>query len=212
MSLLVLLFCYLLLVLKTEKHYFKYAIIVAFIMVISGFLQRSNIDGPIYWNLYFSGLEFSNTYLTTVIYLDDMSIYEQSAFEYIVVSLSKIMPGGLVDKYFGFGEWYGNGLSEQLNFGFGLAGNLITEALIYGGRTWAFINPMVIGSLMLTLNRSNIYKNLWGFFFMLIICITMQNMVRSYMYGFLLYPIQIIVFLLFWTGPELKKKNILITY
>lgn len=206
MSLLVILFSYLILILKTDKHYLKFAIIIVFIMATSGLVQRANADGSIYWYLYFSGLEFSNTYLTTVLYLDDMSIYEQSTFEYVVVSLSKIVPGGLADKYFGFGEWYGNGLSEQLGFGFGLAGNLITEALVYGGKTWAFINPIVIGSFMLTLNKSNIHKNLWGFFFILIICITMQNMVRSYLYGFVLYPIQIIVFLLFWTNTELKKR------
>lgn len=206
MSLLVILFSYFLLILKTEKHFLKFTIIVVFIMITSGLLQRTNADGSFFWYIYSSGLEFSNTYLTTVIYLDDMSIFEQSTSEYIIVSLSKVLPGGLVDKYLDFGEWYGNGLSDQLGFGFGLAGNLITEALIYGGKIWAFINPFVIGSFMLTLNRSNIHKNLWGFFYLLIICITMQNIVRSYFYGFALYPIQIIVFLLFWTSTELRKK------
>jgi hypothetical protein len=158
------------------------------------------------WNLYMAGTEFSNTYLTVLFILDDANIYKGSPCDYMMVSLSKMFPGGLVDKYLQFGEWYGNELSDKIGIGYGLAGNLITESLVYGGKLWCIINPLLIGSFLLLLNKLNIYKNLLGFLYILILCITMQNITRSYFYGFVLYPLQILFFPLFWSIVEIKKK------
>ena len=204
-SFIVLLFAYFVLILKTNRSYLKYAFFAIIALASLGVMQRGASTSLVV-NLYMAAAEFTNTHLTTLFLLDDATLYKGSPSTYAVVSLSRVLPGGLVARLLEFDTWYGEGLSRNIGFGFGLAGNLITEALVYGGRYWAVINPLIIGGFLFLLNRTNLYKNLWGFLYILFICITMQIIVRQYFYGFVFYPLQMIFFPLFWSIAETRKK------
>lgn len=203
-TVMVLSFVYLLIILKTNKTYIRSALIIVFFLITVGLLQRSS-SSDFLWNLYMAGAEFSNTYLTTIYVLQHPD-YMHNGFDYMIVSISKLFPGGVVDKMMGFGEWYGEVLSDKINMGYGLAGNLITEALIYGGKLFAFFNPIFIGLVLVSLNRMRGNKQLFQILLLIFLSISMQNMVRSYFWGFVLYPFQILLFFLFWLKNDYSKK------
>lgn len=203
-SLMTLLFCYYIYILKTQKTHIVFFLIIILLLLIAGIIQRSSSD-ELLWNLYMGGAEFSNTYLTTV-YLVDHPDYRLDGLSYFIVSLSKIFPGGMVDKMLGFGEWYGNELSNDIGLGYGLAGNLITEGLVYGGMLFAIINPILIGLVCFFINKMRHRKELFFILFSLILSVSMQNIVRSYFWGFILYPIQILCFYLIFFYQDYFKR------
>lgn len=202
-SFMILCFVYFLIVVKEQKTYLKYAICIVISFVFVGLLQRST-SSDLMWNLYMSGAEFSNTYLTTL-YLLSHPDYLLDGDSYFFVSLSKILPGGIVDKILGFGEWYGNQLSDDIGLGYGLSGNIMTEALVYGGKLFCFFNPLFIGLFCFLLNRNNHRRTLFFVLYTLLFCISMQNVVRSYFWGFALYPLQFLLFFFFWLKSEYSK-------
>lgn len=202
-TLMTFLFCYFLIILKTKKTYLFPAVCFIICMILVGVVQRSTMS-DFFWGVYMAGAEFSNTYLTTL-YLIDHPQYMLDGLSYFLVSVSKIFPGGMVDKMLGFGEWYGNPLSEQIGLGYGLAGNLLTEALVYGGKSFAIMQPILIGLTCLCLNRMKGRKNLFQVLFVLLLSISMQNVVRSYFWGFILYPIQILCFYLIFLYKDYSK-------
>ena len=202
-SLIILLFVYFCLILIKRKTYINYALISIVFLTAVGLLQRS--DSSKFSELAFtSGMEFSNTYITTA-YLLEHSDYKLDSIEYIFVSLMKLFPGGIVDKMTGF-VWYGDLLSEKVGLGYGLAGNLITEALIYGGKLFAIINPVLIGGILFILNEMSLKKTLFGILSILLLCFTMQITIRQYFWGFIFYPLQIILFYCIWAFPDFKKR------
>lgn len=202
-SLMTLTFCYFLVVLKYKRIFLLLILVCVMSLIFLGVLQRSTSTDFI-WQLYMAGAEFSNTYLTTI-YLSENDILFDG-WSYFVVSLSKIFPGGVVDKLLGFGEWYGNDLSECIGLGYGLAGNIITEALIYGGPFFSFFQPIFIGLFCLLINRMKWRKSLFGFLYTLLISVSMQNVVRSYFWGFILYPISILIFYQFYLYNDYRKN------
>lgn len=203
-SLMTLTFVYFVIVLQTRKTYMLPVICIVFVMVMVGVIQRSTSTDLI-WSLYMAGAEFSTTYMTTL-YLSDHPDYMLDGFSYLLVSLSKLLPGGFVDRLLGFGEWYGNPLSAQIGLGYGLAGNLITESLVYGGRIFSVFQPILIGGICFLVNRMKGRKSLFGVLYSLLLVISMQNIVRSYFWGFVLYPIQILWFYLFFLNQDYSKK------
>lgn len=203
-SLMILVFSYFIVLIKKKNTYFKYVISVVILMVVLGLLQRST-SNDLYWNLYMAGAEFSNTYLTTL-YLLTNTNYSLNGLEYCIVSISKLVPGGIIDKLLDFGEWYGNDLSDKIGLGYGLAGNIITEALVYGGKLFSILQPIFIGLILLYINKATWRKTLGGILYTLLICIAIQNIMRSYFWGYLLYPIQFLVFWAFWLKSEYHKK------
>lgn len=203
-SLMVILFAYIIMVLNTRKTYINLALCAVVAFIISGVLQRSASSNFI-WTLYMSAAEFSNTYLTSIFLLGHPD-FSYDGLAYMAVSLSKVLPGGFVDRLLEFGEWYGNFLSNDIGHAYGLAGNLLTEALVYGGKFFALINPLLIASICYILNAMRCKRVLSGCIFVLMLCISMQNIVRSYFWGFLLYPVQFLLFYLFWLIPDYRKK------
>ena len=202
-SLMTLMFCYFIVILHTHKTYIMQVLIIVFVMIMVGTIQRST-SADFLWNLYTTGSEFSNTYLTTI-YLTDHPNYLLDGWSYILVSLSKILPGGFVDKLLNFGEWYGNELSKSIGMGYGLAGNLITEALVYGGNLFSFFSPIFIGYICFIINNVKGRKKLFFFLYALLLSISMQNIVRSYFWGFILYPIQILCFYLIFLYNDFSR-------
>lgn len=195
---------YIFLVHKTKKTYLLVASCAVLAMILSGVFQRSSVSEFI-WGLYMAGAEFTSTYLTTV-YMVDHPEYHIDGFNYFFVALSKVLPGGMVDKMLGFGEWYGNPLSDKIGLGYGLAGNLITEALVYGGKLFGIISPILMGLFCLLLNRIKRRDTLFVFLYTLLLTITIQNIVRSYFWGFCLYPIQILAYYLVFLYSDYRKK------
>lgn len=202
-SLIILLFVYFCFILIKRKTYFKYALISIVFLTTVGLFQRS--DSSKFSELAFtSGMEFSNTYITTA-YLLEHPDFNFDPLEYIVVSIMKLFPGGMVDKMTGF-IWYGDLLSEKVGLGYGLAGNLITEGLIYGGKFFAIINPILIGSILYIINEMSLKKTLVGILSVLLLCFTMQITIRQYFWGFILYPLQIVLFYCIWAFPDFRKR------
>lgn len=202
-SLIILLFAYFCFILINGKTYLKYAAVCLFFLIIVGLLQRSEAT-EFYEMLFSAGMEFSNTYLTTA-YLIDHPEYHLNGFEYALVSFMKIFPGGVFDKMIGF-LWYGDILSDKIGIGYGLAGNLITEALIYGGKWFSLINPFLLGTLLYIFNAMRMKKTLLGILSIMLLCFTMQVSVRQFIWGFILYPFQIVLFYCIWAYPSFNKK------
>jgi hypothetical protein len=198
---------YILLVLKTEKLFIKQAAFLVLIMIIMGLMQRST-STELLWNLYLSGAEFSFTRVTTTYLLDHHLIPAagNGAFEYFLVSLARTFPGGLMAGMLGFKEWYGHYVSLDANLGFGLAGNLISEALYYGGIPFAIVSPLITGGFLCLINNFKLHRNILGLLYIILICINMQNILRSFFYGFMFYPLSVIFFPLVFILPESGKK------
>jgi hypothetical protein len=204
MTLMTLIFGYILVVLKTEKTYFKYFLILILLMVVAGLVQRTTDSGWL-WYLYMSGVEFSNTRMTTV-YLFDHPEVHGDIVVYFANAVSKIFPGGFFAKLIDFGDWYGEYLAKKIGLGYGLAGNLMSEALFYGGVPFAVASPFIIGGFLLLLNRMKWHTKIIGLTYILILIVSMQNIVRTYFYGFMFYPLEIILFALFPALSDLKKN------
>ena len=202
-SLIILLFVYFCFILVKRKTYIKYAVISIVFLTAVGLFQRS--DSSKFSELAFtSGMEFSNTYITTA-YLVEHPEFKLDPLEYIVVSIMRLFPGGIIDKMTGF-IWYGDLLSEKVGLGYGLAGNLITEALVYGGKFFAIINPILIGTILFIINEMSLKKTLVGILSVLLLSFTMQITIRQYFWGFILYPLQIILFYCIWAFPDFRKR------
>lgn len=204
-SLIVLIFFGICLLQKGFKIKLMTIVILGAFFVLSALFGRTrNVGQDIIWNIYLSMAEFHNTMMTSLYVINNPG-YSDSLLAYIVVSLSKIFPFGLVDKLIGYGEWYGNNLSEAIGAGFGLAGNLITEGYVYGGRFLSIINPILISSVLLILTNTSFKTTSLGHLYTIIICATMQNIVRSYFWGFILYPFSILLFFLFFAIPVYRQ-------
>lgn len=203
-SLIVIIFSYILYVLKYRKTYLLRLTLIIVCLALLGIMQRSNFVN-LQWTAYLAAVEFSNTRLTTNFVVNDTNLRGDLPI-YILNSLYKIFPGGLFSRLIDFGDWYGENLSEQIGIGYGLAGNLPTEAVYYGGIIFGFISPIFIGGFFKILNMMKIYRYPLGFFYLLLICIKSQDIMRSFFYGQMLYPIQIELFFMWFIIVEYKKR------
>jgi hypothetical protein len=82
----------------------------------------------------------------------------------------------------------------------------MSEALFYGGVPFAVASPFIIGGFLLLLNRMKWHTKIIGLTYILILIVSMQNIVRTYFYGFMFYPLEIILFALFPALSDLKKN------
>lgn len=214
------LFFYIILVIDKKKTFLRWAIAAVILFLAAGVLQRDTVAASIVWKLYSASLEFVNTYLTTI-FLCEHPEYHQGALEYIIWSISKILPGGLVGRVMEFEGWYGELLSDRIGLGYGLAGNIISEALIYGGWLGGIINPFLIGGICLFVNSMKGKKTLAGSWSVLFLCLPMQENMRQFFWGYCFYPIQLVFFWGIWacsnwnavvleTAKPLSTKQILL--
>lgn len=207
MTFMVFIYSYINIVLIKNKLFFKFALGSILFMMAVGVLQRAG-DSTWWWSLYTAGAEFSNTRVTTSYVLDVPRIHGD-LFQHAIISVLKIFPGGISNKLYGIpdGMWYGEELSQHLDLGFGLAGNIATEAIFYGGIYFGFISPLIIGLIYFLLNRLRVFKTLVGFIFVLLLCAKTQDIMRMYFYENFFYLIQMMIFFLpFITFFEFKKR------
>lgn len=80
----------------------------------------------------------------------------------------------------------------------GLAGNLVSEALFYGGITFAIVSPLIIGSIFYSLNRLRIYKTFPGFIFFCFLISNLLKMMRASFYDQFLIFIYLMFSYLIW--------------
>ena len=205
LSVIVLLFFYIHFVIDRGKSYIKYSFIAIISLIILGVLQRDSSEFQLMWKIYSSVTEFCNTYLTTV-YLIEHPEYSQDISSYTVLWISRCVPGGMVGKMMGIDTWYGELLSQEIGQGYGLAGNIISESLVYGGFYLALINPILIGFICYVINNLKGKDTLAGFWFVMYLCIPIQENFRQYFWGYVLYPVQLVFFWGIWAYPDWFKK------
>lgn len=200
------LFFYTMLVLNNRKTYLKYAILVIFIMLSLGVIQRSSgSDTDMLWKLYSGIMEFTNTYLTTI-FMCGHPDFHMDLSEYLMWIVSKLFPGGIIGKMTGTEGWYGEMLSNKIDLGFGLGGNIITESLVYGGFVGSILNPLFIGILCYWLNSMKGKTTYIGSYIIILFCLPMQENFRQYFWGYIFYPLQLAFFWGIWVCPDWGKN------
>lgn len=205
LTFLVFVFSYINIVLLKHKLYLKYAIPAVVAMILAGILQRYDMS-TLLGGLYMAGAEFSNTRITTSYVIGHPEVHG-NIIEYFFVSVSRLLPGGILSKLVNpTGEWYGDIVSSKVDIGFGLAGNLVTESVYYGGMLFGVISPLIIGGIYYSLNYFKVYKNLIGFVFVLFLCAKTQEIMRTYFYDHIFYLLGIEIFYLFFILFEFRKK------
>lgn len=211
MIFMVFIYCYMNIVLFKNKLYLQYAIAGVVTMIMIGLLQRTDVSNLL-WSLYMAGAEFSNTRVTTA-YIIDTPQLQEPLLQHMAIAFLKTFPGGISNKIFSIpdGMWYGEKISAHLGLNFGLAGNIATEAIYYGGIPFGFISPLIIGMIYYALNYLRIYKNLVGLIFVLLLCAKTQDIMRMYFYENFFYLIQMLIFFLpFITFIEYNKRIIVL--
>lgn len=135
-------------------------------------------------------------------------------FSYIGNSLLSLLPfdsllgieQNKVDYVQVLAEFY----QQKLNLKFGLAGNIVSESLFYGGLTFAIISPIIIGSIFYFFNRFTIYKNFPGFIFFCFLIANFRGMVRDSFYDGLLQCITLMLSGLIWLTILEYKRPVII--
>lgn len=152
--------------------------------------------------------EFVQTRLSTIVVYDNF-LNADDLLMYFFKSFFKILPGALSNFLLGETENYVLFLERNYYddaLGFSVAGNIVSEALFYGGLTFAIVSPIIIGSLFLIIHKSPLNKTFPGFIFCCFLIIGLIPISRGGFYEyFVMYIYLMFSYLLWITILEYKK-------
>ena len=159
---------------------------ILLLVIISGIFREEFVWS---WDALAIGT-FSEVILTrfTTVLAYDHFLHEGEMLPYLFQSLCSSLPNFIAELLVDIQEPYVLKIGEfavskvpNPNFS-GLAGNLASEALFYGGITFAVISPLIIGSIFYLINRLRLYKTFPGFIFFCFLIASFQQMSRTSFY------------------------------
>ena len=167
----------------------KWFLIGIVILVVPTFLQRSVGKN----NLIVAFGEFFFTGMTPLVVLGKN--LSRSFSELSLNFWVSPFPGFIRRMAIGDVDYYWVDIEKNFGYGFGLAGNLLSEGLVYGSNLFVLINPFLISCMILLFNK--IYsKNLFCFISSFLFILTSQNIMRTSFWQFYL-PIFYMTFVYF---------------
>jgi hypothetical protein len=150
--------------------------------------------------LYLSG-ELCATRLTTVITYDSF-LNSSDLFSYCLSSILNVFPSFITsiiieqpENYTGIIRDY---YEHKLRHNTGMAGNIVSETLFYGGIPFAIITPIIIGSIFLFFNKIKIYQTLPGFIYYCLLIARLRNYFRIGFYHSFFSLITLMLTVLLW--------------
>ncbi len=170
----------------TQKPRITAIATILLMVILSGFFREEFVWS---WDSLAIGT-FSEVILTrfTTILTYDHFLNEGDMFPYLLQSLFSSLPESiseiLVDSQLPYTLEIGEFAVAQVqnpNFS-GLAGNLVSEALFYGGITFSIISPLIIGSVFYLINKLRVYKTFPGFTFFCFLIASLQQISRTSFY------------------------------
>ncbi|XWN52168.1 oligosaccharide repeat unit polymerase [Anoxybacillus flavithermus] len=196
-------------VVAKNKMYFKFILIGVSLLFLSGFLQRAVEGQTLESALFFLSGEFTNTRITTSYIIEYLS-GNGNFFEYMLRSFMSLFPQQLSASILDPEPWYGSLVSQHMDYyGMGFAGNIVSEALYYGGIFFAIVSPVIIGLFYFLLERLAIYKKFPGYVFTMLLIAKTQDIFRTGFYETVPQYIYLMFsYLIFITLFEFKKKVI----
>ncbi|MDY6784007.1 MAG: hypothetical protein SW833_15920 [Cyanobacteriota bacterium] len=138
--------------------------------------------------LLFRGLaEIFATRITTVIAYEEL-MYSEDFYIYLTASFLRLFPFFIYKFFLGdniditqinYIEMMKIYYAQHYDIDWGLAGNIVTEALVYGGIELAFLSPIIIGLIFWGLNQVKIQQTFPGFIFLCLLISQLQRIIRS---------------------------------
>jgi hypothetical protein len=152
---------------------------------------------------YFGDVFYS--WLTTIIVYDNFLNYGD-LITYLWNSLLSFLP---LDSIFfsdrllddvnrNYAGYIAKFYKKDFNINSGLAGNIVTESLFYGGLNFTILSPIIIGGFLYSLNQFMIYKKFPGFIFYCLLISNLRGMVRDSFYNNVLEHIGLMFSTLIW--------------
>ncbi|MCU0537962.1 MAG: hypothetical protein MUD14_29095 [Hydrococcus sp. Prado102] len=184
-------------------------------LLISTVLLRSTHGHASLTSVVFINLsELLYTRVTTIITYDNF-MNHGDLNNYLLSSFFKWMPNLIFSLFFERGESYvltlRNFYEEKYNISIGLAGNIVSESLFYGGVTFALITPLIIGGIFYLINKLKIYKTFPGFIYFCLLMATLRIYIRQSFYDNFLLLTWLMFSYLIWITVLERKKQIFIT-
>lgn len=186
LSLFCILFAYINYVTITQKPRIIAIVSVILLLILSGLFRE---EFALSWDTLAIGT-FSEVILTrfTTVLTYDHFLNEGEIMPYLFQSLFSSLPNFIAELLVDIQTPYvleiaDFAVSKVQNPNFsGLAGNLASEALFYGGTTFAIISPLIIGSTFYLINKLRIYKTFPGFIFFCFLIASFQQISRTSFY------------------------------
>ncbi|MDY7014866.1 MAG: hypothetical protein SVX43_14930 [Cyanobacteriota bacterium] len=157
--------------------------------------------------LLFRGLgEIFATRITTVIAYEEL-MYAKNLGIYLMASFLRLFPifiynfllGDSIDpNQVNYTEMMQEYYNRYYDINWGLAGNIVTESLVYGGIELAAIGPLIIGGIFWFLNQSKIHETFPGFIFLCSLLSQLQRIIRSSFYDSFIILIYVMFSYLLW--------------
>jgi hypothetical protein len=172
-----------------------------------GYLQRSGGSIEPLFSILMALGEFFSTGVTPLIVLKHNIAFQFS--ELLLRIILSLLPGIVKAAFNDVNTSYINTIEEAAGLGYGLAGNLLSEALVYGGMIFALISPIIICLILYFINKTFLKKKLIGFLFIILILCSSQNIIRFSFYESILPILYTIAVWLFYLFPKLSKNIII---
>jgi len=196
-----------LLTIKNNRLPIKKMIIFFSLMIFMGYLQRSGGSIEPLFSILMALGEFFSTGVTPLIVLKHNIAFQFS--ELLLRIILSLLPGIVKAAFNDVNTSYINTIEEAAGLGYGLAGNLLSEALVYGGMIFALISPIIICLILYFINKTFLKKKLIGFLFIILILCSSQNIIRFSFYESILPILYTIAVWLFYLFPKLSKNIII---
>ena len=204
-------FSYINLVILNRKTYFVLLLLGLVILLLFGLINDFSLEGNILTgqSLYNVLGEFFNTRVTTIIVYKNYLGYG-NLIDYLKESLLTILPStiqtsildnSILDYHLEIKNYY-----NSIGINFGLAGNIVSEALFYGGTTFAIISPFIIALIFYILNLLRIYRLFPGFIFLCLLLAKFYVIMRSSFYDNFLEIFYLMFSYLIWLTWLEKNK------
>jgi hypothetical protein len=197
MTFLILVFSGINYILISKKPRYIFAFVPLFVLIGTIIIRfdsfKFSLIGAI--SVFFSDMFLS--YLGGVMTYQDF--YQQSdIYALFIASSLKILPSffsdyildgaSTVDIYSVTGEYY------KRVMGFGLANNIISEAVYYGGSLFLIASPVIISFILYLLNTFKVYKSFPGFFYILLLISSLRAMFAQSGFYFNFLPLSYLMF------------------
>ena len=142
--------------------------------------------------------EFVWTRMTTSMVYESL-VGHGNPFAYFISSMSHLVPGIVSTHLFGVLEpTFVDVIREEYPAGFGMAGNIVSEALFYGGVPFAVLSPIIIGAVFFILYRVKLCKTMPGFILFCFVTSGMTQMMRMGFYSTFLIFFYLMMSYLIW--------------
>jgi hypothetical protein len=188
------------LVIKLNRVPIKETILMLFFLIAPSYLQRQTNQG---FSMLMMLGEFFNTALTPLVVLEK-GIH--LPFLYLIgqIVLSPF-PAFVRSNFPKMQISYINVITEEARMGYGLAGNLVSEALVYGNWIFTIINPIILVWIIFYINKRINHSRLFGFLFVMLLITFSQEITRTTFYLNILSFFYLIFVHFIYLIPELRK-------